>query len=201
MNLEMSSDMSSSHNLAQDLRMSIFDIAREPDISNKPDSVGHLTNFGLRILFSDALDKNDTKRQLYGDALCELNRRLLVLNNWTGEASNPGTIGWGDPMPSNLDEDVRVDTFALDAEIVDKETVYNARYKERYGVEWDQIQKNLAKQKVAKTAAQPEPDIPISLNAELTQMNKENAGISTSLQASPTSPMTMPQKMPVNAGG
>ena len=147
-NLEMQSDLASSRAFALDLRQSIFDIAREVDISSMADKVGSLTNFGLQILWSDAIDKNDTKRQLYGDALTELNRRLLVLNNWIGEASNPGRVVWGNAMPVDITEEISTDKTALEIGIVDKETVAK-RYQARYGVDWETIQSNLENEKSA----------------------------------------------------
>jgi hypothetical protein len=144
-NLEMQSDLESSRAFGKDLRQSIFDIAREVDITSIHDKLGALTNFALRVLYSDALQKNDTKRQLYGDALLELNRRLLVLANYTGEQSNPGTIAWGEALPSNILEEMQTDQMALDMGVVDKETVFK-RYEQRYGVEWETVQANIQKQ-------------------------------------------------------
>jgi hypothetical protein len=152
MNLEMSSDLSSSRNLSQDLRQSIFDIAREVDMTSIADKLGALTNFALRVLYSDALDKNDTKRQLYGDALKELNRRLLVLNNWTGPQSDPGKITWGEAMIINVREEMDVDKIALDMGIINKETIIK-RYQSRYGVSFEDV---LAKLKEEKS--EPPPD-------------------------------------------
>lgn len=144
-NLEMSSDLASSINFASMLRQSIFDISREVDISSMADKLGALTNFGLQVLWSDALDKNNTKRQLYGDALIELNRRLLVLNGFVMEQSNPGSIQWGDPLPVNITEDMTADKMALELGIIDKETVSN-RYFARYGKTWEDIQKAVEEQ-------------------------------------------------------
>lgn len=146
MNLEMSSDLSSSRNLSQDLRQAIFDIAREVDMTSVADKLGALTNFALRVLYSDATDKNDTKRQLYGDALKELNRRLLVLNNWTGPESDAGKITWGEAMVVNMLEEMEVDEKALDMKIIDHETI-TKRYQSRYGVSFEDIQARLKKEK------------------------------------------------------
>jgi len=146
-NLEMQSDLASSRGHYNDLQKSIFSISREVDMSSMEANLGAITNFGLRVLYTDAINKTDTKRQLYGDAFKELNRRLLVLAGFEGEDSNPGEVVWGDVMPENALEDIQVDTFALDKGIVDKETVYNTRYKKRYGAEWEQVKTNLAKQK------------------------------------------------------
>jgi hypothetical protein len=151
MNLEMSSDLSSSRNLSQDLRQSIFDIAREVDMTSVSDKLGALTNFALRVLYSDAMDKNDTKRQLYGDALKELNRRLLVIANYTGEASNPGSIAWGEAMIISVLEEIEIDERALKMQVVDKETVAK-RYEQRYGVTYEEIKAKIEAEK-------PEPPV------------------------------------------
>ena len=144
-NLEMQSDLVSTQAFAQFLRQSIFDIAREPDISSMADKVGQLTNFGLQVLWQDSIDKNDTKRQLYGDALKELNRRLLVLAGYEMEASNPGEIQWGNALPVDVTAEMTTDKTALELGIIDKETV-GKRWQSRYGVEWETVQANLEKQ-------------------------------------------------------
>jgi hypothetical protein len=145
-NLEMQSDLASSRAFALDLRQSIFDISREVDISSLSDKLGALTNFGLHVLYTDALDKNDTKRQLYGDALKELNRRLLVLAGYTMEASNPGKITWGEPLITNIVEEMTADEKAQNNGWIDKETL-TKRYQSRYGVDYETVIANLAKQK------------------------------------------------------
>lgn len=150
-NVEMQSDLVSSRAFGLDLRQSIFDIAREVDLSSITDKVGALTNFGLRVLYSDAIDKNDTKRQLYGDALKEINHRLLVLAGYEKEQSNPGEVQWGEALVTNIIEEMMADEKALGMGIVDKETV-TKRYQARYGVDYDTIQANLAAQKQTETA-------------------------------------------------
>lgn len=145
-NLEMQSDLSSSRAFGQDLRQSIFDISREVDLSSLKDNLGALTNFGLRVLYTDSLNKNDTKRQLYGDAFKELNRRLLVLGGWEMQDSNPGSVVWGDAMPINVLEELQADQLALDLQLVDRETVAK-RYQNRYGVDYENIKENLQNEK------------------------------------------------------
>lgn len=143
--LDGQSDLASSRSFALDLRQSIFDIAREVDMSSVADKLGALTNFGLRVLWGDALDKNDTKRQLYGDAIKELNRRLLVLKNYEKEASDPGEISWGEAMPINVLEEMQADQLALEMQVIDRETV-GKRYETRYGVEWETVLANIEAQ-------------------------------------------------------
>lgn len=144
-NLEMSSDLSSSRNIQMDLRQAIFDIARQVDVSGIKDKIGQLTNFGLRLLYSDALAKTDTKRLLYGDAFTEINRRLLVMKGYEGEESNPGDVIWGDALPVNDREEMEIDKLALDLGVIDKQTIAE-KYQKRYGVEWDEIQTRLTAQ-------------------------------------------------------
>lgn len=151
-NLEMQSDLSSSRAFGQDLRQSIFDISREVDLSSLKDNLGALTNFGLRVLYTDSINKNDTKRQLYGDAFKELNRRLLVLGGYTLEASNPGDVVWGDAMPVNILEELQADQLALDLQLVDRETVAK-RYQIRYGVDYETVKANLENEKVQGNAS------------------------------------------------
>lgn len=152
-NLEMQSDLESSRALSLDLRQSIFDVAREVDISSMSDRLGALTNFGLRVLYTDAMDKNDTKRQLYGDAFKEINRRLLILAGYVAEASDPGEVQWGEALAINVAEEMQTDKLALDMGIVDKQTVYE-RYQSRYGVDWEDMQKRLEAEDEKKRAEQ-----------------------------------------------
>jgi hypothetical protein len=144
-NLEMSSDLTASRALASELRQSIFDLARQVDISSITDKVGALTNFGIRVLYSDALAKMHTKRELYGDAFQELNRRLLILKGYEGEASFGGVVIFGDSMPVNITEEIEFDQMALELGIVDKQTV-SERWAKRYGQDWETIQERLLQQ-------------------------------------------------------
>lgn len=147
--LDFQTDITGSLLFSRDLRQSLFDIAREVDISSITDKLGTLTNFGLRVLYSDSLSKTDTKRELLGEALTELNRRLLVLAGFEGEDSRPGSIAWADPLPTNIVEDMQADQMALGMGIVDPQTVYE-RYAARYGQEWTEIE---ARMKARKAGA------------------------------------------------
>jgi hypothetical protein len=76
--LDAIGDLVSSRNFAIDIRQALFDISRTQDMSNLLLKSGQLTDFGLHVAMWDALNKNETKRELYGDAILELNRRLLA---------------------------------------------------------------------------------------------------------------------------
>jgi hypothetical protein len=122
-NLEMQSDLASSRVISQDLRQSIFDLARVVDISSIADKAGQLTNFGLRVLYSDALAKNSVRRSLYGDAIQEINRRVLILNSMPGD-NDPV---WGSDLPSDEADDAKLILDDLNAGLVSRETAAQQR--------------------------------------------------------------------------
>jgi hypothetical protein len=127
-NLEMQSDLSSSRNYKNDLKQEIFNLTRNVDINSVQDKIGALTNFGLRVLYGDALSKNSTRRLLYGDALAELNRRLLALAEFPNTDT---TVEWGPDLPQDESEDAKLILDDLNAGIVSKETAAAKR-----GYQW-----------------------------------------------------------------
>lgn len=130
--VEDTADMTSSENHFSTMRQAIFDIARVVDISSMKDKIGALTNFGLRVLYSDALSKNATKRLLYGEALKELNRRLLIIEGYEGEESRPPHVEWGSDLPQDEAEDAKLILDDLKAEIVSLQTA-----SEKRGYQWE----------------------------------------------------------------
>jgi hypothetical protein len=122
--VEMQSDLASSQSYMMVMRQALFDVTRTVDISSMSDKLGALTNFGLRVLYQDSLAKNETKKQLYGDSLLELNRRLLALN---GIEPEEGHIEWPEPLPENVTEEIAGLTFDLQNGLVSKETVSGLR--------------------------------------------------------------------------
>jgi hypothetical protein len=123
-NVEMQSDLSSSMGYMLAMRQALFDITRTVDLSSFADKLGALTNFALHVLYQDALSKNESKKQLYGDALLELNRRLLLLASMTPEE---GHIEWPEPLPVNTAEEIQGLTFDLQNGLVSNETVSEKR--------------------------------------------------------------------------
>ena len=74
------------------LIQSLFNTTRTVDLASLTDKLGALTNFALRVLYFDALQKLDTKRELFGEMILELNRRLLVISGLLNTDS--GTMVW-----------------------------------------------------------------------------------------------------------
>ncbi len=120
---------------AQNLRQIIFDVTRNTDITSMKDKVGALTNFGLRILFFDALNKLETKRNLYGWGLREINRRLFI---FSGQEPVDCEILWEDPLP--IDEKALRENCEADLRmgVVDKQTI-----SERLGYDWETVKERL----------------------------------------------------------
>lgn len=98
-NLEMQSDLSSSMELVRMIRRFFFDSGREVDPSSVHDRLGELTNFALRVLYTDTLAKGGSKRLLAGHGLRELCRRLLDLLGY-GYAHQI-TVTWPKAIPTD----------------------------------------------------------------------------------------------------
>lgn len=137
-NLEMQSDLSSSAAFLAFLRQVIFDIARTVDLASMQDKLGALTNFGLRVLFFDSLAKLDSKRELYGEALSEINRRLLVLWDAPDVDTDGGTVVWPEVLPVSESEQVTALQSDINLGILSKETAAGIR-----GYDWQKEQERI----------------------------------------------------------
>jgi hypothetical protein len=135
-NLEMQSDLASSMGYMQQLQAQFWAEHRGVDLTSIKDRLGQLTNFGLRVLFGDALDKLDTKRELYGMGLQAVNRRTLELLGYGPD--NLTDIVWQDAMPTNALEEVQVEQAKLDMGIESKQTAAMA-----LGLDWEQEQERM----------------------------------------------------------
>lgn len=139
--VELQSDLSSSQQYLMTMRQALFDVTRTVDISSMNDKLGALTNFGLRVLYQDALAKNETKKQLYGDGLLELNRRLLVM---AGMQADEGHIEWPEPLPTNETEETASLAFDIQNKLVSTETVSGIRGYD-YEMESEKLQQEAAR--------------------------------------------------------
>lgn len=108
----------------QSLRESVFMLAREVDTLSLKDKVGQITNFALRVLYKDMLEKLGTKRLLYGAAYVELNRRMLVLGGFKPESC---TIAWPSPLPVNEAEETAALQVDMNMGLVSKQTAQEMR--------------------------------------------------------------------------
>jgi hypothetical protein len=107
------------------------------------DRLGALTNFALRVLYKDALDKLESKRLLYGWGLSEINRRCLLL---AGVATDTGgEVVWPDPLPLNEAEQAQTVQTDLGMEIVSKQTASETR-----GYDWETEQARMEEEQSAQ---------------------------------------------------
>lgn len=98
-NVEMQSDLASSMNFFNVLQTQFFSTHRVVDLSSIKDKLGQITNFGVRMMFSDMLDMVSSKREIYGAGLAEVSRRALWMMGH--EYDEQPLIGWDDPLPIN----------------------------------------------------------------------------------------------------
>jgi hypothetical protein len=143
-NLEMQSDLASSREFLHYLRGILFDISRTVDLSSMTDSIGALTNFALRVLYKDALDKLESKRLLYGWGLSEINRRCLILAGTSTDAG--GEVVWPDPLPLNGMEQAQEVQIDLGMGIVSKQTASETR-----GYDWPTEEERIAQDTQGET--------------------------------------------------
>lgn len=149
-NLEMQSDLSSSQQYLLSLRQSLFDISRTVDVSSMADKVGALTNFGLRVLYGDALAKLNTKQALMGEALEEVNERCLIMADI--DTAEPGMVVWPENLPRDEFQDKQADQMELNMGTVSKETIATEN-----GRDWEQEQERIKAERDMAVTRLPEP--------------------------------------------
>jgi hypothetical protein len=113
------SEMTSSQFLLMWLVKQLYITTRTIDLDSLSDKLGNITNFGLRVLYEDTLTKLATKRQLYGEMLNEVNRRMLIIK---GLNPDPGDIHWKDIIPQNKVEEANYVQALLNMGVLSKES-------------------------------------------------------------------------------
>jgi len=137
--LELQGDLAASRDFINDLRRDLMDVSRTTDVETIKDKAGALTNFGLRVLFKDELAKTKTKQLLYGEFLCEINRRLMLLAGMSGDE---GEVQWGESLPENENEETAALKSDLDMGIVSRQTVAMRR-----GYDWEIEKERMSEEK------------------------------------------------------
>ncbi len=136
-------DLTAALEVFRSLRQALFDITRSVDIDSMQDKLGGLTNFALRVLYQDNLAKIATKRELMGDALEEINRRVQILS---GMQPIPSTVVWPDFLPASATEATAAAQADLNMGIVSRQTVSTQR-----GYDWEQEQGRIGEEKQGET--------------------------------------------------
>lgn len=137
--LEPLGDLAAAMDFYDRLERSIFAVTRTIDPSSLEKRTGDLTNFGLRVMFQDALQKLGTKRELYGDALLELARRLLVIGSFAD--TDPGKIEWPEALPESEMEIIQGLGFDLSNKLASRQTAAQKR-----GYDWEEESKRIKKE-------------------------------------------------------
>jgi Phage portal protein, SPP1 Gp6-like len=146
-NLEMQSDLASSREFYNTLRSAFYAMGRMPDVSQIGD-LGSLTNFGLRVLFADALERTMTKRNTYGGLIVRLNRLVCMLAQFGDNVTT--TLTWPDPLPTNAVEQATEVTQKQATGLVSDETLTV-----ELGYDYQDEQARLAAERLARKAAAP----------------------------------------------
>lgn len=145
-NVEMQSDLSASLSFFSAMMARFFSEARLVDLSGIKDKLGQLTNFGLRVLFSDQIDLAEDKRRRYGKGLERASRWLL----WLASEKDPGKVEakWPDLLPVNESELTTMLVQQKDAKFVDSGTAI-----EELGRDAEEIQRRIESDQFAETDA------------------------------------------------
>jgi hypothetical protein len=143
-NLEMQSDLASSMNFLDKIEREFYAQNRAIDITGIKDQVGQLTNFGLRTMFKDALDKLTTKQTIYGNGLAEILERSGEI---IGVDLSEPTIAWADPLPFNDLEQVQRQNIEITLGTLSKQTASQER-----GRDWETEQQRIQEEKTADSS-------------------------------------------------
>jgi hypothetical protein len=143
-NLEMQTDLSSSRQQAMDIKTDFFSDSQTVDVSTVKDKAGQLTNFGLRLMFAEALAKNNKKRRLAERGLAEMIWRAGVLmgRNWKGV-----NVKWGDPLPENTNEQIANAKETIGMGVASRQTE-----SERLGYDWERESTRMADERAQSAA-------------------------------------------------
>jgi hypothetical protein len=145
-NLELNNDLNSARQFYLDMRAAMCAQGRMPDMS-QVGNLGALTNFGLRVLFADALERTNQKRNLYGDLIRQINTALAVIGGY-GEQET--SITWPDPLPTNSTEVAATVTTEKATGLVSDETLTT-----KLGYDYDDEQERLTDEAAIRSANQP----------------------------------------------
>lgn len=136
-NLEMTTDAALSRWLADIISQTLWQSGGVVDPQTIKDKVGVLTNFGLRVLFGDAIGRISKKRRLYGEGITEIIDHSFVLAGLAPPETV--TIIWPDVLPEDAKTEMETLTAEFDRGLISKET-----YRDRRGYDDEQEENRLA---------------------------------------------------------
>ncbi len=142
---EMQGDMGGSKEWVSYLTQELYSLMRSVDVSNVKDKLGQLTNFGVKMLYQDALAKNNDKRDLYGEGIVTLSRNMLIMGGVYSTDLEPIRVIWPEPIPTNEKEEIEALVQDMDNGLVSKQTAAQKR-----GYDWATEQERIAGEKAAE---------------------------------------------------
>ena len=122
-NLEMQSDLSSSIDYYRRLVSALHETTRIPEVATgKLDSAGQLSSLALRILYTPLIQKTESKRRTYGQAIVEMVSRVLDLTEVAVPDGSLPFITWPELVPTDPEMDRR--TAMMDQQLgVSRDTI------------------------------------------------------------------------------
>ena len=141
-NLEMQSDLKSAYDYLLFLIREAWHSGRMVDPDTVRDTIGTLTNFGLRVMMHDALAKTADKRELYSEGLERVNKAALVAAGLTPPEHIATT--WPDVLPEDPAE-TQVLMQEQAAGIISRQT-----YRERRGYDQEQEEQRIEEEKAGE---------------------------------------------------
>lgn len=180
--LEMHSDLASSLNYAHALQTAMDVISRTPslalgDLQDVPR--GQVTGPALELLLAPLITKTTSKRELYGDLLEELNRRLLQMAGF-GDSVEV-FIHWPEIIPVDPVATATVAQLYLSMG-VSKATVFA-----RLGFDYDEEMEKAAKEQPSPAT---DPQIHNTTGESETEANVTDAELGASSLAADAAPAT-----------
>lgn len=142
--LELGRDLADSQEFLKYLRTMLSEVTAVPEADPDRLKIGAQSGFSLEVLFNDLVLKTGIKRQFYGKALIELNRRLLAIS---GLGDNIQTkLYWPNPLPRDYVSETTSDTFDLSSGLTSKKSLATKR-----GIDFD-LEKELMQAESVSTA-------------------------------------------------
>lgn len=165
-NLEMQSELQATGHQYEYICDAIHENARVPAVSTGTlDNLGPLSGVALEILYQPLIEKTKTKRNLYGDLIVELCRRLLDLAGYGPK--NVATITWPRLLPVDPLQERQADLLEDQMGLVSKQTL-----SERLGLDWETEKKRMAEEDADALAKQqammpvgPSPEDPMGVHS------------------------------------
>ena len=103
--VEPAADLVSSMTLLEKLQNMFFTQAKVIDLATIQDKLGQITNFGVKMMFSDMLADLRQKQGLYGTGLAWLVWYGMVIQ---GVNIPLPVVAWPDPLPENMLEKAQI---------------------------------------------------------------------------------------------